>query len=277
MNTALSTTTTKVTVFQNRQFGEVRTIMRNGEPWFVAADVCRALEINNSRDAVTRLEDDERDTVVLTDGIRGNPNVTVVNRPGLFSLVLGSRKPEARLFKHWITHEVLPALEKHGVYAINQLLDNPDLLIASLQKLKAERERANHAEELAAAQGLLIEEMEPKATYYDLVLSSTNAVPITMIAKDYGLSAIRLNQILHDLGVQYKLDGTWILYQDYANCGYTKTQTHAISEDKSVIHTCWTQKGRLFIYDLLKNERDLLPLMERDEETTASDVFGTLD
>ena len=146
MNTALSTTTTKVTVFQNRQFGEVRTIMRNGEPWFVAADVCRALEINNSRDAVTRLEDDERDTVVLTDGIRGNPNVTVVNRPGLFSLVLGSRKPEARLFKHWITHEVLPALEKHGVYAINQLLDNPDLLIASLQKLKAERERANHVQ-----------------------------------------------------------------------------------------------------------------------------------
>ena len=75
MNTALSTTTTKVTVFQNRQFGEVRTIMRNGEPWFVAADVCRALEINNSRDAVTRLEDDERVTVVLTDGIRGNSHL----------------------------------------------------------------------------------------------------------------------------------------------------------------------------------------------------------
>ena len=281
MNTALSTTTTKVTVFQNRQFGEVRTIMRDGEPWFVAADVCRALEVNNSRDAVARLDGDEKTAVDLTDtssnGVIQKRAMTLVSESGLYSLVLGSRKPEARLFKHWITHEVLPALEKHGVYAINQLLDNPDLLIASLQKLKAERERANHAEELAAAQGLLIEEMEPKATYYDLVLSSTNAVPITMIAKDYGLSAIKLNQILHDLGVQYKLDGTWILYQDYADCGYTKTQTHAISEDKSVIHTCWTQKGRLFIYDLLKNERDLLPLMERDEETTASDVFGTLD
>ena len=74
-----------------------------------------------------------------------------------------------------------------------------------------------------------------------------------------------------------RLATVWLLYQEYADCGYTKTQTHAISEDKSVIHTCWTQKGRLFIYDLLKNERDLLPLMERDEETTASDVFGTLD
>ena len=281
MNTALRPTTTKVTVFQNRQFGEVRTIMRDGEPWFVAADVCRALEVNNSRDAVARLDGDEKTAVVLTDtssnGVIQKRAMTLVSESGLYSLVLGSRKPEARLFKRWITHEVIPSIRKHGVYAIDQLLDNPDLLIASLQKLKAERERANHAEELAAAQGRLIEEMEPKATYYDLVLSSTNAVPITMIAKDYGLSAIRLNQILHDLGVQYKLDGTWILYQDYANCGYTKTQTHAISEDKSVIHTCWTQKGRLFIYDLLKNERDLLPLMERDEETTASDVFGTLD
>ena len=281
MNTALSTTTTKVTVFQNRQFGEVRTIMRDGEPWFVAADVCRALEVNNSRDAVARLDGDEKTAVDLTDtssnGVIQKRAMTLVSESGLYSLVLGSRKPEARLFKRWITHEVIPSIRKHGVYAIDQLLDNPDLLIASLQKLKAERERANHAEELATAQGRLIEEMQPKATYYDLVLSSTNAVPITMIAKDYGLSAIRLNQILHDLGVQYKLDGTWILYQDYANCGYTKTQTHAISEDKSVIHTCWTQKGRLFIYDLLKNERDLLPLMERDEETTASDVFGTLD
>ena len=281
MNTALRPTTTKVTVFQNRQFGEVRTIMRDGEPWFVAADVCRALEVNNSRDAVARLDGDEKTAVVLTDtssnGVIQKRAMTLVSESGLYSLVLGSRKPEARLFKRWITHEVLPSIRKHGIYTIDQLLDNPDLLIASLQKLKAERERANHAEELAAVQGQLIEEMEPKATYYDLVLSSTNAVPITMIAKDYGLSAIRLNQILHDLGVQYKLDGTWILYQDYADCGYTKTQTHAISEDKSVIHTCWTQKGRLFIYDLLKNERDLLPLMERDEETTASDVFGTLD
>ena len=281
MNTALRPTTTKVTVFQNRQFGEVRTIMRDGEPWFVAADVCRALEVNNSRDAVARLDGDEKTAVVLTDtssnGVIQKRAMTLVSESGLYSLVLGSRKPEARLFKRWITHEVIPSIRKHGVYAIDQLLDNPDLLIASLQKLKAERERANHAEELAAAQGRLIEEMQPKATYYDLVLSSTNAVPITMIAKDYGLSAIRLNQILHDLGVQYKLDGTWILYQEYADCGYTKTQTHAISEDKSVIHTCWTQKGRLFIYDLLKNEHNLLPLMERDEETDSSEAFDTMD
>lgn len=91
-----------------------------GEPWFVAADVCRALEIKNSRDAVTRLDDDEKNTVALTDGIQGNPNKTVVNEPGLYSLVLGSRKPEAKAFKRWITHEVIPAIRKTGGYHVKQ-------------------------------------------------------------------------------------------------------------------------------------------------------------
>ncbi|MPN46165.1 hypothetical protein SDC9_193748 [bioreactor metagenome] len=120
--------------------------------------------------------------------------------------------------------------------------------------------------------------MQPKATYYDLVLSSTSAVPITMIAKDYGLSAVRLNHILHDLGVQYRMDGTWVLYQCYADKGYTKTVTHPISEEKSVMHTYWTQKGRLFLYDLLKSERGLLPLIERsDSETDPAKYFIPAD
>jgi phage antirepressor YoqD-like protein len=245
---------------------------------------------NRNRTMQTLTEDEKGYTQMSTPG--GRQQTAVVSEAGLYALLfamtpskargvsdeyIAMRCGQLRSIKRWITHEVLPSIRKHGVYAIDQLLDNPDLLIASLQKLKGERERANHAEELAAVQGRLIEDMQPKATYYDLVLSSTNAVPITMIAKDYGLSAIRLNQILHDLGVQYKLDGTWILYQEYADCGYTKTLTHAISEDKSVIHTCWTRKGRLFIYDLLKNEHNLLPLMERDEETDSSEAFNTLD
>ena len=280
-----------VTVFQNPQFGRIRIVLRDGEPWFVANDVMEAFHASNRNRTMQTLTEDEKGyTQMSTPG--GRQQAAVVSEAGLYALLfamtpskarsvsdeyIAMRCGQLRSFKRWITHEVLPSIRKHGVYAIDQLLDNPDLLIASLQKLKGERERANHAEELAAVQGRLIEDMQPKATYYDLVLSSTNAVPITMIAKDYGLSAIRLNQILHDLGVQYKLDGTWILYQEYADCGYTKTQTHAISDDKSVIHTCWTQKGRLFIYDLLKNERNLLPLIERDEETTASDVFDTPD
>ena len=90
--------------------------MRNGEPWFVAADVCKALEIENSRGVTARLDDDEKNTVCLTDGNRGNLNMTIINEPGLYSLVLGSRKPQAKAFKRWITHDVIPSIRKHGMY-----------------------------------------------------------------------------------------------------------------------------------------------------------------
>ena len=103
-------------VFENEEFGQVRTIMLESEPWFVSADVCRALQIKNPSDAVERLDPDEKNTLVLNEGIPGNPNVTVVNEPGLYTLVLGSRKAEARRFKRWITHEVIPSIRKHGAY-----------------------------------------------------------------------------------------------------------------------------------------------------------------
>ena len=102
-------------IFQNEAFGEIRTLNLNGEPWFVAVDVCKALQIANSRDALTRIDDDEKG-VVLTDTLGGKQEVTIVNEPGLYMLVLSSRKPEAKAFKRWITHEVIPAIRKHGAY-----------------------------------------------------------------------------------------------------------------------------------------------------------------
>ena len=129
-------------VFNSEQLGEVRMVLRDGEPWFVAADVCKALEIANSRDAVSRLDGDEKNTVVLTDGIRGNPQKVIVNEPGLYALVLRSRKPEAKAFRRWITHEVIPSIRKHGLYAADELLANPDLFIKVLHDLKEERARS---------------------------------------------------------------------------------------------------------------------------------------
>ena len=129
-------------VFNSEQLGEVRMVLRDGEPWFVAADVCKALEIANSRDAVSRLDGDEKNTVVLTDGIRGNPQKVIVNEPGLYALVLSSRKPEAKAFRRWITHEVIPSIRKHGLYAADELLANPDLFIKVLHDLKEERARS---------------------------------------------------------------------------------------------------------------------------------------
>ena len=118
-----------IQVFENSDFGKVRVVERNGEPWFVAADVCRALDVVNSRDAVARLDTDEKNTVVLTDGTPGNPQKTVVNEPGLYTLILGSRKPEAKAFKRWITHEVIPSIRKMGTYSTRKpdsyMIDDP--------------------------------------------------------------------------------------------------------------------------------------------------------
>ena len=132
-------------VFNNPAFGDIRAMTIDGEPWFVAADVCKALEISNPTKATSRLDEDERNTLTLSEGNRGNPNVTVVNEPGLYGLVLGSRKPEAKAFKRWIKHEVLPSIRKHGAYMTPETLEaailNPDTLIKLAQELKAEREK----------------------------------------------------------------------------------------------------------------------------------------
>lgn len=118
--------------------------------------------------------------------------------------------------------------------------------------------------ETVAVQNQQIVEMQPKASYYDLVLQNKNTVPITQIAKDYGMSGRKFNELLHELGVQYKFRKTWLLYQHYAECGYTQSRTYAIDESRSVMHTYWTQKGRRFLYGLLKNE-GILPVIEQED------------
>lgn len=115
---------TQIKVFNNSDFGEVRTTIRDNEPWFVAVDVCKALSITNHRDALGRLDEDEKG-VALTDTLGGKQNLTIVNEPGLYTLVLGSRKPAAKAFKRWVTHEVLPALRKTGRYSIEEEGDLP--------------------------------------------------------------------------------------------------------------------------------------------------------
>lgn len=253
-------------VFSNPEFGQVRTVTLKDEPWFVAKDVCDALEILNPSDALKRLDCDERARFNL--GRQGETNM--VNEYGLYNLVLGSRKPEAKQFKRWITHEVIPSIRKHGAYLtpskLEEVLLNPDTLIQLAQNLKAEQERSQKLELENKKQNQIINELQPKATYYDLVLQSKSAVSISKIAKDYGLSGQALNQILKELGVQYKQGGVWLLYQKHADKGYTQSKTVALPDNKTKMHTNWTQKGRLFIYDLLKNECDILPIIEREQK-----------
>lgn len=251
-------------IFENEQFGKVRTVIKNGEPWFVAADVCRALEIDRSQSR--RLDEDEKGVYSIhTPG--GAQDVTIVNEPGLYSLVLRSRKPEAKAFKRWITHEVIPSIRKTGGYIAgeNQMSDD-ELVARALLMLKKKLEARNL--ELDQARGEIrekdaqIQRLAPKASYCDLVLQAKEAVPISLIAKDYGMSARTLNAMLHDMRIQYKVDDVWLLYQPLTKKGYTKSVTYLTDSGVLAMRTLWTQKGRMFLYEKLK-EKGILPEMEQ--------------
>ena len=243
-------------VFQNAEFGSVRTTTVNGEVMFVAKDAATILGYTNTAKAIRDHIDDEdklTERIVLSGQ---NREVIFINESGLYSLILSSKMPNARKFKRWVTAEVLPAIRRHGMYATEELIANPDLAIAAFQALKAEREKRIALEEAVAVQAQQIAELKPKASYYDVVLKCKDAVNISVIAKDYGWSAQRMNEYLHQKGVQYKQADIWLLYQKHAGCGYTKTNTHVYEDtcgrEHTKVHTKWTQKGRLFIYGLLK-------------------------
>lgn len=176
----------EIQIFKNAEFGSVRAIEIDGEPWFVAADVCRALEIKNNRDVLARLDNDERG-VASIDTHGGRQEMSIVNEPGLYSLVLGSRKPEAKAFKRWITHEIIPAIRKHGGYLthakVEEALLNPDVLIRLATDLKNEREARIEAE---AQKQRLCEKVEadaPKVLFADSVSASSQSILVGELAK----------------------------------------------------------------------------------------------
>lgn len=166
----------EIKIFDNEQFGQIRVIDQNGEPWFVAADICRVLEISNPSMAIDRLDEDERAKFNL--GRQGMGYA--INKPGLYTLVLGSRKPEAKAFKRWITHEVLPAIEKHGMYAtpetVEKMLGDPDVMIRILQEMKEERAKRVKAEEKIALDA-------PKVLFADCVSQAGTEILVGELAK----------------------------------------------------------------------------------------------
>lgn len=254
-------------VFKNEEFGEVRTVLTDSGPYFVGKDIAEILGYTNHRKAIIDHvdEDDKTDGVTIRDSIGRNQNPVLINESGLYSLILSSKLPNAKKFKHWVTSEVLPTIRKHGMYAIDDLIANPDLGIAALNALKEEREKNKKLKEKTMVQSQQILEMLPKASYYDVVLNCKDLVSIGSIAKDYGWSAKKMNKYLHEKGIQFKQGNIWLLYQKYAENGYTSTKTHTYLDDDgqhTKVHTYWSQKGRLFIYDLLKKD-GIYPNIER--------------
>lgn len=253
-------------VFRDERFGAVRTTEIDGEPYFVGKDVAAILGYSNSRKALLDHVDEEDKGVTKCDTLGGAQNIVIINESGLYSLIISSKLPTAKEFKHWVTAEVLPSIRRHGMYAVDEVLENPDMLIAALMELKEERKRSKSLSETVAVQAQQISELEPKASYYDVVLNCKDLVAISVIAKDYGWSANKLNRYLHEKGIQYKQGNVWLLYQKYAERGFTSTKTHNFLKPDGTthvsVHTYWTQAGRLFIYDLLKSD-GILPVMEK--------------
>lgn len=245
-------------IFENNQ---VRTLNIDGQPYFVGKDVADVLGYSNTRDALNRHVEfeDKKDGVVIHDSIGRQQTPTFINESGLYSLILSSKMPNAKKFKRWVTSEVLPAIVHKGVYmtddVIEKVIKDPDFIIKLATELKEEKTKRLVAEQQ-------VYELKPKATYYDLVLQNKSLLSVTQIAKDYGKSAKWLNEKLHELGMQYKQGSTWLLYQKYADKGYTQSTTHVIDECNAKLLTKWTQAGRLAIYQILKS-KNILPLIER--------------
>ncbi|GMA70725.1 phage antirepressor KilAC domain-containing protein [Leuconostoc litchii] len=247
---------------------QVRTVTKDNETWFVAIDLTKTLDIKNTSDALKRLDDDERSRFNL--GRQGEANI--VSEAGLYSFIGASRKAEARKFMRWVNHEVLPSIRKHGAYMtdakIEQVLTDPDTIIRLATELKTERQAKAELQQNNLVLNQQVNELKPKADYADVILNNKALVTITFIAKDYGMSGVKMNELLHELGVQYKQGTTWLLYAKHQRKGWTQSETHEVVKKdgttKLVPNTKWTQKGRLGLYELLK-ENSYLPLIEKEE------------
>ena len=237
----------KLEVFNNSEFGKVRTMVIQNEPWFVAKDVCECLEIKNSRDALSRLDDDEKG-VVLTDTLGGKQEMTTINEYGLYSLVLGSRKKEAKDFKRWITHEVLPSIRKTGRYEVKEEFRLPQTYSEALRAL------ADKAEE-NEKQKLLLVEQQPKVEFFDAVAESKTAIDIASVAKVLNINGIGRNKLFEILRNKKILMNNNQPYQKYIDCNYFRTVEQRFNKnDGSVninIKTLVYQKGVQYIKKIL--------------------------
>jgi prophage antirepressor-like protein len=233
-------------IFKSEEFGEVRTAVIDGEAWFVGKDVADILGYQNgSRDINAHVDDEDRRIIKSTETVSldiPSRGMLLINESGLYSLILSSNMPNAKKFKKWVTSEVLPSIRKHGIYAtdnvIDNILNNPDFGIELLTKLKEERAARVEAEKKNA------------------ILTHVNKTyTMTEIAKELNLkSAVELNKILADKKIQYKVNGTWVLYSDYSNLGYEDIKQEVLDNGRVIYHRKITQMGRAFILGLFEDK-----------------------
>ena len=243
----------KTQKFENNLFQlEIKT--ENGESLFDVETVARSLGIVDVKNEIGYVRWQRVNNYLG----KNSPLVakgSFISEPMVYKLAFKANNALAEKFQDWLATEVLPQIRKHGMYAKEELLDNPDLLIEVASRLKEERTKRLIAEQQ-------VKELQPKADYYDTILSNPSLLPISVIAKNYGMSANKMNLLLHDLGVQYKQGDVWLLYADYQNEGYTHTEMKLWKGSSQMKpNTKWTQKGHIFIYQFLK-KHDIYPTIE---------------
>jgi anti-repressor protein len=291
-----------VVVFENPEFGKVRTLTdKQGEPWFCGKDLCDVLGYKRPDHAVNQHVDEFdvlKQDIKLSgrfrkDGTRTErlQQVMFVNESGFYALLFGSKLPAARMFKRWVTAEVLPQIRKNGCYQLQQDLEIKEKLIGEKEKLIGEQDveirRLNDVvgdqvvRLVKGSENILtlerqVDDLLPKALYSDNVLDSISCYTTTQVAKELGITAQELNRSLCALHIQYYQSGQYMLYAEYAHKGLAKSRTHfksymapasdGRSEKVGRVNThtylVWTEKGRKFIHDLAHRFWELAELYE---------------
>ena len=242
---------TNIKIFENQEFGAIRTMSdEQGEPLFCGKDVCDALGYSNGRDAVRKhVEGEDKTTVAICDtGSNYKTQAIFINESGLYSLILSSKLESAKRFKHWVTSEVLPSIRKQGGYMVARADESDEVILArALQIMHTALERRE--KEIAL--------LKPKADYADQVLDSVSCLTTTQVAKGMGMTAMELNHILCQKGIQYGQSGQYLLYAPYARQGLAQNRTRTFLDLFGTVHTTsqlvWTEKGKEFIHKLLLN------------------------
>lgn len=233
-------------IFESEAFGQIRVLEKDGEPWFVAADVCRALEIGNPTDAIKRLDEDEKARLNL--GLSGG-DTNIVNEPGLYALVLGSRKPEAKAFKRWITHEVIPSIHRHGAYMTPETLEaaimNPDYLLKVVVALKDEKDKRKALEAANASLTVDLEIARPKAEYFDHLVDRNLLTGLRETAKELGTKEKVFVRFLLDRKYLYRdKKGRLLPYAQYVDDLFTVKECINEKTQWAGTQTMVTPKGR---------------------------------
>lgn len=238
----------KLMTFENAAFGKIRTLTIDGEPWFVAADVCKALELGNPSMTVERLDADEKG-ISSIDTLGGKQRMAIINEPGLYSVILRSRKPEAKAFKRWITHEVIPAIRKHGGYMtkslLEQVLENPALIYEFARRMLAEQQKNERLKQE-------LDRAKPKADYYDAFIHPESCTNIRATAKELKVPEKMFTAFLIRKRYLYRApSGSLMPYAKAADDGLFFVKDYIAVNGHQGVYTLVTPKGKALFLSML--------------------------